>query len=179
MKQHETKWTEWMVAGNGGNAAAYEQLLRDLAAALRPAVQRGLARANRPAADAEDIVQEILIAVHMKRHTWDETRPLGPWLGAIARYKLIDALRRRGSRHDVPIEDFLETLAAEPAAPPMQERDMNVQLECLSPGQRSVVSAIALDGASVGEAAERLHMSQGAVRVTLHRALKQLARNAD
>ena len=78
---------------------------------LRAAARRGLARAGQPVDQSEDIVQDILLAVHLKRHTWDVNAPFAPWLFAIARNKLIDALRRRGRRVFVNIDDFAETLA--------------------------------------------------------------------
>jgi RNA polymerase sigma-70 factor, ECF subfamily len=51
-----------------------------------------------------------LLAIHLKRHTWDAAAPLGPWVRAIARNKLIDALRRRGRRVEIPIDDFADFL---------------------------------------------------------------------
>src|SRR5690606_13877767 len=99
--------------------------------------------------EAEDIVQETLIAIHLKRHTWKETEPLGPWIRAIARHKFIDALRRRGRRIHLPLEDFEDTLPAEDTAPTHARRDLERHLERLSPRQRDVVQAIALDGHSI------------------------------
>jgi RNA polymerase sigma-70 factor (ECF subfamily) len=171
----EADWTDWMRAANAGDTAAYDRLLRDLAAAFRPLVRRGLARAGRPVADAEDVVQDMLLAVHVKRHTWDATQPLGPWVRAVARHKLIDALRRRGGRFDLPIEDFSETLAAEEAEHPVAERDVQRHLNGLPARQRDVVRAVAVDGASISETADRLKMTQVAVRVALHRGLAALA----
>ena len=178
MSQRELDWTRWMLAARAGDAKAYDLLLRDLARALRPIARRGLMRAGRSAADAEDIVQETLVAVHLKRHTFDATRPIGPWIGAIARHKLTDALRRRGSHFDVPIEDVSEWLAAEEADPVPSERELRRGLDALPSGQRNVLQAIAIEGVSIGEAAARLEMTQGAVRVALHRALAALARRA-
>src|ERR1700744_2401834 len=99
-----------------GDSAAYHRLLRAITPVLRAAARRGLARAGQPADQAEDVVQDILLAVHLKRHTWDVNAPFAPWLFAIARNKLIDALRRRGRRVFVSIDDFVETIPSEPAA---------------------------------------------------------------
>jgi RNA polymerase sigma-70 factor, ECF subfamily len=151
-------------------------VLRQIAAALRPLVRRGLARAGRSAADTEDVVQEVLLAVHLKRHTWDCTRPIGPWISGIARHKLLDALRRRGGTFDLPIEDFSETLTAEAAHTDASGREVERCLAQLPSGQRLVVQAVAVDGASIGETAERLKMTPGAVRVALHRGLTALAK---
>src|SRR5437764_1211701 len=79
-----------------------------------------------------------------------------PWIWAIARHKLIDILRRRGRRIYLPVEDFSEMLASEEEEPDRLIAGVDRHLETLSPGQRSVLQAIAIDGASIGEAAERL-----------------------
>src|ERR1043165_8912292 len=104
-----------------GDDAAYQRLLGAVAPVLRANARRALVRAGQPADQAEDIVQDILLAVHLKRHTWDVKAPFAPWLFAIARNMLIDALRRRGRRVFVDIDDFAETLPgetpAEPASP--------------------------------------------------------------
>jgi RNA polymerase sigma-70 factor (ECF subfamily) len=178
LSQRELEWTRWMLAAKAGDAKAYDLLLRDLARALRPIIRRGLARAGRSDADTEDIVQETLVAVHLKRHTYDTSRPLGPWIGAITRHKLTDALRRRGSRVDVPIEDVSDWLAAEEPDPVPSERELRRSLDALPSGQRTVLQAIAIEGVSIGEAATRLEMTQGAVRVALHRALSALSRRS-
>lgn len=175
-KERETEWAALMRAANGGDAAAYERLLRALAPALRSAARRGLARARMSEADAEDIMQETLLAIHLKRHTWDASQPLGPWVYAIARHKLIDAIRRRGRRIMVPIEDFIEVMAAaDPEPATSVVRDVARRLDDLPPRQREVVGAIAVEGVSIGDAAARLKIKPGAVRVALHRGLAALA----
>lgn len=176
MSQRGAGWADMMRAANAGDAASYEILLRQIAAALRPLIRRGLARAARSDADIEDVVQEILLAVHLKRHTWDSTRPIEPWVHAIARYKIVDALRRRHGNFDLPIDDFSETLAAEEESPSVSGRDVERHLVHLPSGQRAVVRAIAVEGASIDEAAARLEMTTSAVRVALHRGLASLAK---
>ena len=171
---HEV-WTELMLAARSGDARAYDRFLKVIAPVLRAAARAGLARAGLPLADAEDVLQEILLAVHLKRGSWDPALPVGPWLRAIARHKLIDALRRRGRRVDLPIEDFAEILPAADSAEPGLARDVERGLMALPAGQREAVRAIAVEGASIGEAARRLGLSEGATRVALHRGLKAIA----
>ena len=174
MKDREAQWSGLMRAGRAGDGAAYERVLREMAQALRPLVRRGLFRAGANPAETEDVVQDILIAVHLKRQTWDESRPLGPWIAGIARYKIIDAARRRGRRTDLPIDDFAELLPAEAEPEMASERDVTRSLDALPEGQRKVVRAIAIEGASIAVAATTLNMSEGAVRVALHRGLASL-----
>jgi RNA polymerase sigma-70 factor, ECF subfamily len=171
----ERGWAALMRAGNAGDAAAYQQLLRELTPALRAAARRGLSAGGYAAMDAEDVVQETLLAIHLKRQTWDSQSPFSPWLWAIVRHKTIDALRRRGRRIHVPIEDFADSLGNDEPEPSMIVEDIDRHLKSLPDRQRNVVRIIAVDGASISEAADQLSMSTGAVRVALHRGLAALA----
>ena len=119
-------------------------------------------------------MQDILLAVHLKRHTWDANAPFAPWLFAIARNKLIDALRRRGRRVFVNIDDFAETLPGEPAAETAPASEVAAQLQSLPARQRDVLQSIAVDSASIKDTAAKFAMSEGAVRVALHRGLASL-----
>lgn len=172
----ETQWTEWMRSASDGDAAAYDSFLRDVALVLRAQVRRALARFGANPAETEDVVQDILIAVHLKRHTWDRSRPIGPWISGIARYKIIDNMRRRGFRIELPIEDFAEILPAGSELEPATARDVTRSLAALPEGQRKVVQSIAIDGISIADTAQKLNMSEGAVRVSLHRGLGALAK---
>lgn len=175
MSKREVEWADLMRAAIAGDAAAYDRLLRELATALRPAARRGFARAGMSISEAEDVVQEALLAVHLKRHTWDQDAPIGPWVRAIARNKLIDAMRRRGRSIDVPLDDFVEVLPAEEGEPRGIAGDIDRHVSALPDRQRAVVRSIAVEGASISDAAGNLGMSQGAVRVALHRGLASLA----
>jgi len=119
-------------------------------------------------------VQDILLAVHMKRHTWDLNAPFAPWLFAIARNKLIDALRRRGRRVFVNIDDFAETLADQPADETVSPSRVEAHLKALPARQREVLQSIAVESASIRDTATKFSMSEGAVRVALHRGLASL-----
>lgn len=172
--EREAQWAEWMRSALDGDAAAYDRFLRAVTPHLRSMARRRCEQFGAPAGEAEDIVQEVLIAVHLKRGTWDPGRPIGPWLSTIVRNKLIDALRRRGRRVDVPLEDVMATLGVEDAA--VSDRlDAESVLARLREPQRDIVRSISLEGAGVRETAARLKMSEVAVRVSLHRALKALA----
>jgi RNA polymerase sigma-70 factor (ECF subfamily) len=171
----ESDWTVWMRAAMTGDAGAYRQFLVSVAPYLRAMVRSRCRSFGAPESDAEDIVQEVLLTIHLKRGTWDQSRPIGPWLAAITRNKLIDVLRRRGRHTTVPIEDFADSLQAEDATPGLSARDIDTLLGQLKPQQREIVRSISLDGGSIRETADRLALTEGAVRVALHRALKALA----
>lgn len=120
-------------------------------------------------------MQETLLAIHVKRHTWRSDAAVTPWLYAIARYKLIDALRRRGKRIDIDLDEIADTVAAVEDDRP-SSHEIGRALAALAPGQRSVVSAISVEGRSIGETAASLGMTETAVRVALHRGLTAIAK---
>ena len=163
-----------MRLARGGDDGAYRVLLVRVAVWLRAVARRGLARAGRGVEDSEDIVQETLLVMHLKRDSWDDRQPLEPWLHAIARHKLIDHLRRRGFRDHVDIDDYAETLAA-PQPDAGDSADARQMLGSLPERQRRIVEAISIEGRSARDVGAHLGMSEGAVRVALHRALGALA----
>ena len=109
----EEEWGMLMRAALDGDSTAYRRLLATLTPVLRTVTRRNCARIGLDGGEAEDIVQEVLLAIHLKRHTWDVDRPFGPWIMTIARNKLIDARRRRGNRLTLPIDDLADILTAE------------------------------------------------------------------
>jgi len=169
---NETRLAGLLRAALGGDEAAYAEFLRLAASLVRPVARRKLGSGS--GADPEDIVQETLLAIHLKRHTWRPDAPVLPWVYAIARYKVVDAYRRRGRRVEVDIEDFAETLAA-PTSEGASEREIGKALDGLAAGQRKVVSAITVEGRSIAETAQALGMKETAVRVALHRGLAAIA----
>src|SRR5258707_9786705 len=112
VNEREQRWAEAMRAERRGEAVAYERMLKEVATTLRRSLAPRLVRVDLGAHEVEDLVQEILIGLHGKRHTWDPARPFLPWLHTITRYKLIDFMRhRRGDtrrRVDLALEDWVE-----------------------------------------------------------------------
>lgn len=172
----EPQWAALMRAALRGDAGSYRRLLDELAPVLRGLARRGFAHYKLGPDDVEDVVQETLLALHLKRHTWDETKPLVPWLQAIARNKLIDNLRRRGRGTHLPIDDFAESLIGDPEPAGLNGVDARNVIARLEGREREIVVAISIEGASARQVAERLGMTEGAVRVALHRALRSLAK---
>ena len=176
MTDRELRWADLMRAASRGDRASYYRLLHELASVLRGVVSRGFARYGLGSEDVEDVVQETLLALHLKRHTWDERRALFPWVQAIAHNKLVDNLRHRGRRAHVPIDDVSGTLAGDAPAPEMNGVDAERMIARLKGRQRDIVVAISIEGASARQVAQRLGMTEGAVRVALHRALQSLSK---
>jgi RNA polymerase sigma factor (sigma-70 family) len=169
----DERWAGMMRAAIGGDERAYAEFLEEIAPVLRRLVR---SRADRlGTADCEDVVQEAMLAIHLKRHTWRPEEPLRPWLFAIARYKIIDAFRARGKRIELPVDDFADVLPAEETEDATMQGDMERVLATLDGRSGEIVRAIGVEGASVADVGARFSMTEGAVRVALHRGLKKLA----
>jgi RNA polymerase sigma-70 factor (ECF subfamily) len=174
-KARDAEWSDLMRKAIGGDEGAYKRLLSDLSRALRSTVRRGFSGVTAGANEVEDVVQEVLLAIHLKRHTWDQSKPIGPWIMAIARNKMIDDLRRKGRRTEVPIDGMLEILEAGGHEDAIHAHDVRIVLNGLKGRNREIVQAISIDGHTAQDVAERLGMTEVAVRVSLHRSLKALA----
>jgi RNA polymerase sigma-70 factor (ECF subfamily) len=144
---------------------------------LRGYFKSRLSRAGRSGNETEDLLQETLLAIHTRRHTYDPAELFTPWAYAIARYKLIDHLRHtRTSSKNVSFDvagDFMsETDDQKDAESAM---DIERLLTRLSPKARCAIRQVKLQGSSVIEAARICGMSESAVKVSIHRGLKTLA----
>lgn len=170
--ERERHWTFLMEQSLQGDARAYEQLLALLTVGLRSVVRR---RAHSAGIEVEDIVQEVLLALHLQKETWVTGTPLAPWVAALARNKVVDALRRRGQRVEVSSDSVMEELVGDSGDTVEHAHDLRNILSRLNDRQCRVVRAISLEGYSAREAAQHLQMTEVTVRVTLHRSLKTLA----
>jgi RNA polymerase sigma-70 factor, ECF subfamily len=160
-----------MVRSQEGDSGAHRELLAVLGRFLRAYFARRMGTA---AAEVEDLVQETLLAVHLKRHTYDRSLPFMPWAYAFARYKLIDHLRRRKRAIQVPLEDAGALFAAEDAEEGALHTDLDRILQRLPARQRTLIEEVKLQGLSVEEAARRRGVTAVSARVMLHRSLKWL-----
>lgn len=171
----ETRLKALMLRALDGDHAAQSQLLSALSGYLRAYFAR---RLGRDAADIEDLVQETLLAVHLKRASYDRAQPFTPWAYGVARYKLLDHYRRVGSRAEAPLENAGALFAADEATPREARRDLGRLLEALPERQRKLVEDVKLTGLSIDEVSQRSGMSASAVKVAVHRAVQAMARRA-
>ena len=162
-----------MLAGLAGEAEPYRRLLNELSALLRGYYGRRCP----PGVDAEDLVQETLIAVHTRRATYDAGQPFTAWAYAIARYKLIDALRRGRAHLRASAEEadaLFQPSGSGSAEAAMAARDLERVMADLPPRTRELIRDVKIEGLSVREAAEKHGMTETAVKVAVHRGLKAL-----
>lgn len=160
-----------MIASLGGDAGAYRLLLEDLQRRLRPYFIRRLCAG---AHEADDLVQETLIAIHRRRQTYDRSQPVTAWVYGIARYKLIDHFRRLKRHPTSPLDDALELSMPDGSAGAEARHDIERALKSLPQRTQDLIRAVKLEEASHADAARRAGISEGAARIALHRGLKAL-----
>ena len=174
MQLIEERHRSLMLQGLAGDAAAYRMFLDELATHVRSYLRRRLRGLPH---EVEDLLQELLLAVHNKRHTYDPKQPLTAWVQAIARYKLVDLLRRR-SRSDGltdPLDEDDQVFATTANDAAEAQYDVAKLLHGLPDRQRLPILYVKIEGASVTDAAVRTGMSESAVKIGIHRGLKALA----
>src|ERR1700679_3711876 len=161
-------WDRMMAAAQVGDVNAYRTLLAELALWLRRYYARRL-----PPAMTEDAVQDVLLAIHEKRHTYDPARPFGPWLAAIARYKWIDRLRALKAEASEPLDENISVPDHEDSV--IAGSTFRQLLAELKPPQAEAIRLVKLEGYSVEETARATGQSVSLIKVNIHRGLKRLA----
>lgn len=174
MQLIEERLRSLMLQSLAGDAAAYRMFLDELTARLRSYLRRRLGGLPD---EIEDLLQELLLAVHNKRHTYDPKQPLTSWVQAIAHYKLVDLLRRRSRSNALtdPLDEDDQVFATTANAATEAKYDVEKLLRGLPDRQRLPILYVKLEGASVTDTAIRTGMSESAVKVGIHRGLKALA----
>jgi RNA polymerase sigma-70 factor (ECF subfamily) len=164
-----------MARAQAGEQEAYRRLLED----ITPFIRALAARRLRDASEVEDAVQDVLLTVHVIRHTYDPARPFAPWLAAIANRRIIDRLRRqmRANSRQTPLSSWHETFSDPAANSHSAGSDagaLRTAIESLPSGQRQAIKMLKLEEMSLKEAAAASGMSIAALKVATHRAIGTL-----
>lgn len=174
----DERWRDLMRAAQGGNSFAYARLLEELTPVVRGMVRRKWHNLN----DVEDIVQDVLLSVHLVRHTYDASRPFGPWLGTITSRRIADFARKVVARqaNETTVETMPETFSVDDTKTDQDASDDRGEvlraLAGLSPPQRQAIELMKLRGLSLEEASAVTGKSVTALKVTVHRAMKVMRR---
>lgn len=150
----------------GGDKASYKEFLSLVCRGYKARFSRLL-----PAANVDDAVQEFLLAIHKALHTYDSSKPIAPWLNAIAHYKVQDQLRSL-YRLSVNVEylDQQHGLATEQS----YSTDIQKYLSKLPDRESKLLYLLKVEELSVAEVAAQMSMSVSNVKVSSFRALKKL-----
>jgi RNA polymerase sigma-70 factor (ECF subfamily) len=165
--------TEGLLAGaRQGDAEALEELL----ASVAPAIQRFGRRMCKNAHDADDVLQDTLLAVATYLHEFEGRSSLLSWVFTLTRTAC--ARRRRGMKNQ-PTVELPDTRSAD--ADPEQaaaSRELAAALDhaidALPDDQREVIALRDIEGLSAAEAAATLDISVEALKSRLHRAREAL-----
>lgn len=154
-------------AGLAGDDAAYNRFLQTVSAILRRVIGKRL-----PAADVEDVLQEVLISVHKARHTYDGVRPLMPWLLAIVQFRTKDHLRKIYAAAETEIIDpeRLPDVTEQPA----DAESIDELLDQVPAREKHLLKLMYVEGYTAREAGKQLDMKESAVKVAAHRAIRKI-----
>jgi RNA polymerase sigma-70 factor (ECF subfamily) len=170
----EAQLRAWLLAGLKGDETAHRAFLSAAAGLLRGYFRNRLRGAPE---DAEDLLQETLVALHTRRDSYDPTYPLTAWMYAIARYRLIDYLRRVKRRGPHASIDDIDPGGEDPQIEASDaKRDVNTLLEKLPDKQQRAIRLVKLEDKSVREAADITGLSESDIKISIHRGMKALMR---
>jgi RNA polymerase sigma-70 factor, ECF subfamily len=160
-----------LCAGLSGDQLAYSQFLQRITPLLRRMAGRRIT-----GADAEDVVQEILISIHKARHTYDGERPIMPWLVAIANFRILDHLRKHYSqmRHQAVDLAEIEHLLTDVTDPSAGNESVDELLEGMPEKQQRILTMMHVEGYTAKEVGQAMGMNESAVKVAAHRAIKKI-----
>lgn len=171
----ELRWAALMVNAQAGDEADYRLLLGEIS----NVIHRYLCSRFGHHHFVEDCVQDTLIAIHQARHTYDSHRLFRPWMFAIVRHKAIDTLRRQKSHHntvEAQREAALVNSQMTESDRPERSLAQGQLIEALSPKYREAIVLTKINGLSTAEAAAKLRITEGALKVRVHRAIGRLKR---
>jgi RNA polymerase sigma factor (sigma-70 family) len=161
-------WSALMAAAQDGHGGAYRRLLHEITGWLTRYFRRRL-----PPGEVDDAVQETLLAIHRRRHTFDPRYPFEPWLAAIAKRKWIDHLRAIARR---PTEELSEDLAVgDHEAAVTSALVLASLLAQLRPAEAQVITLVKVQGYSIDDASRETGQSASAVKMNIHRGLMRLS----
>ncbi|MCB1179718.1 MAG: RNA polymerase sigma factor [Leptospiraceae bacterium] len=173
MEDKELRWKNWIVNSQQGDSVSYKKLLEELS----KEIEMILAGKIFNPADREDLLQEILLGIHRAKDSFDPTKKIRPWLYSIINFKIIDYIRAYKRK------SFISYQSDSPETPVYfdfineKEEEFKILLEkmkLLPVKQKEMVRLLKLEGKSIKEVSELTGMSISSVKVTLHRAIKNL-----
>lgn len=156
-----------MEAAQDGHGGAYRRLLGETSEWLKRYFERRL-----PPGEVDDAVQETLLAIHRRRHTYDPHYPFTPWLAAIAKNKWVDQLRGLSRRSADELSD--DVAVPDHEAEVVSASVLASLLEQLRPAQAQAILLVKVQGYSVDEASSRTGLSPSALKMNIHRGIARL-----
>lgn len=160
------RWAGWVAGARVGDRAAFTALHDHFAGMVH-----GIAVARVPHADASDLVQDVFLTALQKLSTLEDDLAFGGWLATVARARVARFLRDRKVHDELPDEPNLA--APDRSGAPDAQRVL-AALRKMPEAYAETLAMRLLEGLSGPEIAEQTGLTEGSVRVNLHRGMKLL-----
>ena len=170
-EEDERRWSALMLSAQAGDQADYRLLLGELSTMLEAYYSARLGAGSH----VDDCVQDVLLAIHEARHTYDPARPFRPWLFAIARHKAVDRIRGEVRRQEAALDEAPEAVLVQPDKL-AEEVGSGRMIAALAEQYREPIMLTKIVGLSTAEAAATLNISESALKVRVHRGIRRLRR---
>lgn len=169
------QWSARLRAAACGARSGERGALDDLVALARPVMMRIAARRLRCPADAEDAVQNALLALLTVIERYDPERDPMPLLMTLAVRKSIDLARRDRKARQVPLDELRHFPSSRPRAEDLLlVAELWDRIQGLPDVQRDAMVLALIEGLPLVEAAAVSGRSVGALKVATHRARRRL-----
>lgn len=174
MSEQYDQWNEWAASAQGGDKRAYHALLKDIAPFIYKVVTPKLSNPSW----ADDVVQDVLLSVHKSLHTYSADKAFKPWLSAIIEFRRTDYLRKHYRKRDnqqTSIDNavFSDEFVTKPSVTG-ELKDIEAALQRFTDKQRTLFTMMRIEGYTAKEVAEKMDMTESAVKVSVHRMTKDL-----
>ena len=162
-----------------GNIERYGEVVRD----CEPVVRAVLSAMVPDDSQVDDLTQETFLIAYRRLRQYQPGTHFKAWLRAIARNVALNERRRwirkaeLLDRHRAEVEDLLEKQMSA-AVDAMADNALTAVRDCvkdLEPRARELIEGFYFGGLSVKDLAGQTRMTEGAVRVALHRARQDVA----
>ena len=170
MSDNETVFKKLMIEAQKGNSTAYGELLKGLCLFLKNYLRKRIFDPT----DIEEVVQEILMAVHKSMHTYDGQKPFMSWVLAITEYKIVDYIRELKKRTAPSDLEAIANFFARLHSDSDLKMDIDKAMNKLNTREQTVLNLLKIEGQSVNQVAEQLNLTESNVKVIAHRAYTSL-----
>ena len=175
----EIELSRLMREAQDGNSDSYTGLLQKVYVMLNYFVNNSFARLGlKNYGGQEDVIQDILMGIHLKRSTYDQSQFFLPWMYAIARYKVVDYFRRNKKNvySSVSLSTLDQIMEFDVAVTTEFGASYDIKALCnsLPEKQREILFLVKIEGLSIEEVEKKTGYSCSDIKVSIHRALKIL-----
>lgn len=173
MTQRNQLLGELMKEAQEGNSTSYETLLSEVYMFLESYLNSKVYNKSQ----IDDVIQEVLLAVHNARHTFDCSKSFMSWLLAIAHYKVSDHLRYQFKQKTQELEDSIIDGNSDALTALIENQSIQLlhsAIEELDQKPRQVIQLLKIEGIKISEVAHKLNLSESNVKVIAHRAYQRL-----